>query len=164
MDEAGFNLAMTRRYARSPANERSFSIRPARRGGNISLVGSVRLSGLVAIYPYDGAIDGYRFIDYLEKHLLKILKPGDVLVMDNLRVHHIGAVKEMLMRTNIRLLFLPPYSPELNPIEEAWSKIKSIFRGIEARTIDVFVDALKETYNAITAENLEGWFRHAGYV
>lgn len=155
---------MTRLYARSPSDERSFSIRPASRGGNISLVGSVRLSGLVAIYPYDGAIDGYRFLDYLANQLLKSLNPGDVLVMDNLRVHHIEPVREMLLKAEIRLLFLPPYSPELNPIEEAWSKIKSIFRGFEARTIASFVDALKETYDAITAENIKGWFQHAGYA
>jgi transposase len=155
---------MTRFYARSLADERAFSVRPANRGGNISIIGSVRLSGLVALYPYDGAIDGYRFLDYLANQLLKSLKPGDVLVMDNLRVHHIEPVREMLMKAEIRLLFLPPYSPELNPIEEAWSKIKSIFRGLEARTISSFVDGLKETYSAITVENIRGWFLHAGYA
>jgi transposase len=155
---------MTRFYARSRADERAFSIKPANRGGNISIVGSMRLSGLVALYPYDGSIDGYRFLDYLENQLLKSLKPGDVLVMDNLRVHHIEAVREMLERAGIKLLFLPPYSPELNPIEEAWSKIKSIFRGLEAKTIPSFIDVLKETYNAVTVENIMGWFQHAGYA
>lgn len=164
LDEAGFNLAMTRLYARSHSAERCFSIRPANRGGNISLVGSIRLSGLVAMYPYDGAIDGYRFLDYLANQLLKSLNPGDVLVMDNFRVHHIEPVREMLLKAEIRLLFLPPYSPELNPIEEAWSKVKAIFRGFEAKTISSFVDALKETYDAITVENIKGWFQHAGYV
>jgi transposase len=84
--------------------------------------------------------------------------------MDNLRVHHFQPVREMLTKAEIRLLFLPPYSPELNPIEEAWSKIKSIFRGLEARTIPSFIDGLKETYRAITHENIMGWFQHAGYV
>jgi transposase len=164
LDEAGFNLAMTRFYARSLADERAFSVKPANRNGNISIVGSMRLSGLVALYPYDGSIDGYRFLDYLENQLLKSLKPGDVLIMDNLRVHHIKPVREMLKKAEIRLLFLPPYSPELNPIEEAWSKIKSIFRGIEARTISSFIDTLKDTYSAVTVENIAGWFQHAGYA
>ena len=163
LDEAGFNLAMTRSYARSPANERAFSTKPGNKGGNISMVGSIRLSGLVALYPYDGAVDGYRFLDYLENQLLKSLNPGDVLVMDNLRVHHIEPVREMLRKAQITPLFLPPYSPELNPIEEAWSKIKSIFRGLEARTIPAFVDVLNETYSSITVENITGWFQHAGY-
>lgn len=155
---------MTRFYARSLADTRAFSVKPANRGGNISLVGSIRLSGLVALYPYDGAIDGHRFLDYLQNQLLKSLKPGDVLVMDNLRVHHIEPVREMLREAEVTLLFLPPYSPELNPIEEAWSKIKSIFRTLEARTIPSFIDALKETYDAITVENITGWFKHAGYA
>lgn len=156
-------LAMTRFYARSLADERAFSIKQANKGGNISLVGSMRLSCLVALYTYDGSIDGYRFLDYLENQLLKSLNTGDVLVMNNLRVHYIEPVREMLRKAEIRLLFLPPYSPELNPIKEAWSKIKSIFRGLEARTISSFIDILKETYSAITVENISGWFKHAGY-
>jgi len=164
LDEAGFNLAMTRERARSKRGERAYSHKPARRGGNISLVGAVRLSGASVLYPYDGAVNSEHFLSFLEHHLIPSLQIGDTVVMDNLRVHHIQPVREMFGNAGIGLLYLPPYSPELNPIEEAWSCIKAVFRKLEARTIEAFVEVLRIAKETVTKVKLEGWFRHAGYV
>jgi len=150
-------------YARATVGQRAICYHSRNSGGNISLIGAVRLTGMCALYPYDGPINGERFLDFLEFKLLPTLKVGDVLVMDNLRVHHISAAKEMAQQWGIRLLYLPPYSPELNPIEETWSIIKRIFRSMEARTISAFVDTMQCARDAITSDKIENLFRHAGY-
>lgn len=162
LDEAGINLGMSRTHARAPVGERAFAKRSPK-GSNISLVGAVRASGMCGLYPYDGPIDGFRFLDFLNNQLLPNLKAGDVVVMDNLRVHHIEAVEKLLGSVQARPLFLPPYSPEKNPIEEIWSLIKNIFKAAEARTIIAMVDTMKKAKAAVTVEKIEGYFKHAGY-
>ena len=154
-------MGMTRQYGRAPIGKRCYA-QKAQPGSNISLVGAVRLSGVCAIFPYDGPIDGHRFLDYLDRHLLPHLSEGDVVLMDNLRVHHIKEVSERLASVGARALYLPPYSPEYNPIEEVWSLIKSIFRREEARTICDMVETLWISIKAITCEKLSGYFAHAG--
>lgn len=153
---------MSRTHARAPINMRAFATTQPK-GSNISFVGTVRLAGVCAIYPYDGPIDGFRFLDYLDHQLLPQLKKGDVVVMDNLRVHHIEAVKTRLQSVGARPLFLPPYSPERNHIEEIWSLVKGIFRADEQRTIVELVDTLKKAIAAITPQKISGYFAHAGY-
>ena len=162
LDEAGINLGMSRSHARAPIGERAFAKR-ASKGGNISLVGAVRTTGMCGLYPYDGPIDGFRFLDFLSNQLLPNLHQGDVVVMDNLRVHHIAAVETLLSTVGDRPLFLPPYSPEKNPIEEIWSLIKNIFRTAEARTIAAMVETLKKAHKAVTTDKIKAYFRHAGY-
>jgi transposase len=164
LDEAGVNLAMTRSHARAPEGERAVARRSGGQASNISLIGAVRLSGMSALHPYDGSIDGNKFLSFLDQHLLPNLNSGDVLVMDNLRVHHIPAVKDRLTKAGVRPLYLPPYSPELNPIEEIWSVIKRIFRGLEARTIAAFIDVMEYAKSKIAPQTIMGVFRHAGYV
>lgn len=163
LDEAGVNLAMTRTHARAPRGERAIAKKPGGYASNISLIGAVRLSGMNALHPYDGSINGERFLSFLDSHLLPVLKPGDVLVMDNLRVHHITDVKNKMKDAQVRLLYLPPYSPELNPIEEIWSIVKRAFRDFEARTIASFIDAMHRARALVTRSKLEGVFKHAGY-
>lgn len=153
---------MSRTHARSLAGERIFSKIPPK-GNNISLVGAVRFDQMVALYPYDGPIDGEKFLHFLDFQLLPRLCDGDVLVMDNLRVHHIREVKERLDKIGARAIYLPPYSPEKNPIEEIWSLVKRIFRSEEARTLAEIVDAMKKARDSITASKIEGFFRHASY-
>lgn len=162
LDESGINLGMTRTYARAPVGERAFA-KQAPRGDNISLVGAVRVTGMCALYPYDGPIDGARFLDFLDNHLIPNLKYGDVVVMDNLRVHHIKDVEIRLGKIGAKPLFLPPYSPERNPIEEVWSLIKNIFREAEARTIVAMVETMKKAREAVTPKKIAGYFIHAGY-
>jgi len=162
LDESGVNLAMTRSSARCTQNERAYCPRPDGCRKNISLIGAVKVSGFVALYPYDGPIYGERFLSYLDDELIPKLITGDVLVLDNLRVHHIKPVREKLQSKGIGLLYLPPYRPELNPIEEAWALVKSTFRTLEARTITAFIDALQSARNTVTQKKIAGFFAHAG--
>lgn len=153
---------MTRSHARAPLGARAHATRP-KKTSNISLVGAIRSDGMSALYPYDGPVDGERFLSFLDHHLIPTLEDGDVVVMDNLRVHHIPAVEKRLLSVGARSLYLPPYSPERNPIEEAWSQIKRSFEAAEARTIPEMVDAMKSARNMVTPQNAEGYFIHAGY-
>jgi transposase len=152
---------MTRTHARSLEGERAFYKRPARRGGNISLVGAIRLGESPVLYPFDGAVDGERFLYFLKHHLVPTLRVGDVVVMDNCRIHHIADVKTLLGTVGATPLFMPPYSPELNPIEEAWSLIKSIFKSLEARTISAYIDALESARQTVTPEKIRAYVDHA---
>lgn len=115
------------------------------------------------LYPYDGSIDGERFLDFLDR-LLPKLQPGNVVVMDNLRVHHMAAVKEKLKISEIGLLYLPPYSPERNPIEEAWSLIKRKFKSAEADSITGYIDTMRGAFSSVTQEIATALFKHAGYA
>jgi len=103
-----------------------------------------------ALYPYDGPVDGERFLSFLEHHLIPTLRDGDVVVMENLRVHHIPEVERHLLSVGASPLYLPPYSPERNPIEEAWSQIKRSFDAAEARTIPEMVEAMKHACSIVT--------------
>jgi transposase len=161
LDEAGTNLGMTRSHARSVQGKRAFYKRPAKRGGNISLVGAIRLGKSPVLYPFDGAVDGERFLYFLEHHLLPTLQTGDVVIMDNCRTHHIADVKPLLGTVGAAPLFMPPYSPELNPIEEAWSVIKATFKSLEARTISAYVDALEIARQLVTPEKIRAYVDHA---
>lgn len=152
---------MTRSRARSLAGKRAFYKRPACRGGNISLVGAIRLNKPPVLYPFDGAVDGERFLYFLQHHLLPTLRTGDVVVMDNCRIHHIAEVKTLLGTVGAAPLFMPPYSPELNPIEEAWSLIKATFKSLEARTVSTYIDALEAARKTITPEKIRAYIDHA---
>ncbi len=154
---------MTRSHARSTEGTRAYSKYPANRGGNISLVGAVRLNEKPILYPFDGPVDGDRFLAFLDNHLIPNLTEGDVIILDNCRIHHIVEVAVRLKSVGARAIYLPPYSPELNPIEEAWSLIKSKFKALEARTISAYIDALQIAREAVTSEKIKGYFSHAGY-
>lgn len=152
---------MTRSHARSPKGERAFYKRPARRGGNISLVGAIRLGESPILYPFDGAVDGERFLYFLEYRLVPTLRTGDVVIMDNCRIHHLADVKTLLGKVGAVPLFMPPYSPELNPIEEAWSLIKTMFKSLEARTISAYVEVLEIARQVVTPEKIRAYVDHA---
>lgn len=155
---------MTRTHARSVQGERAVCQRSAAQQGNITLAGMISINAMEVLYPYDGSFDGERYLSHLRERLIPALKRGDVLVMDNLRTHHIAVAKEMLRDAGIELIFLPPYSPEFNPIEEVWSIVKSVFRKLEAQNISEYVDSLNQAIKAITSEKLRNLFRHAGYA
>ena len=116
IDETSTYLEITRSHARSAVGQQAICKRSAGRNSNISLAGAISGQRMGELYPYDGAIDGERFLAFLDR-LLPVLKSGNVIVMDNLRVHHIAEVKERLKAAGIGLLYLPPYSPQRNPIE-----------------------------------------------
>ena len=160
IDESGTNLGMSRTHGRSAAGERAYAKRPGIRGGNISLVGAIRLDEEPTLYPFDGPVDEDRFLSFLDR-LIPSLNDGDVVIMDNCSIHKTESVKVKLATVGARPLFLPPYSPELNPVEEAWSLAKSIFKSLEARTISAYIDVLGSAKAAITPEKIEAYFKHS---
>lgn len=118
-------------------------------------------TGIKTVYPYDGAVNGEKFLHFLETQLLPKLTKDDVIIMDNCSIHHSKLVKDRFQQLSVELLYMPPYSPELNPIEEAWSAIKGRLRRRKARTIPEYLDGLTDACSAIDAEKCKGFFRHA---
>ena len=161
IDEAGVNLAMTPMHAWAPVGKRAFAKRPGNRGSNVSVVAAVRLDGMGPWYPFDGAVNGERFLDYISRLLVPTLAEGDIVIMDNVRFHHRAEVREVIEEAGAKVIFLPPYSPELNPIEEVFSLVKNAIRRLEPRCIPSLVDALKHAFTLVTPEKLQGYFRHA---
>jgi transposase len=153
---------MSRTHARAPIGERAHGKKPPK-SSNVSLIGAVRFDEALTVYPYDGPIDGHKFLHFVDSYLAPTLRDGDVVVMDNLRVHHIEEVEKRLKAVGARPLFLPPYSPERNPIEEIWSLFKRIFRSEEAKTISELINAMKKAVLATTPVKIEAFFAHAAY-
>ena len=125
------------------------------------MVGALKISGMQVVYPYDGPVDAQRFNDFIEYRLKPHLGPNDVIIMDNCRVHHAKIVFEKLQELSIDALFMPPYSPELNPIEECWSAIKAKLRKKKARNIPDYLDGLMDAKQSIDGEKGKGFFKHA---
>lgn len=130
----------------------------------MTAVAAVRLDGLVAPFTIDAAMDGEIFIIYVEQVLVPTLRSGDVVVMDNLSAHKRPRVSELIERAGATVLYLPPYSPDFNPIEMIWSKVKRLLRSIAARTIDALHDAFGRAFAAVTTSDIAGCFRHCGYA
>ena len=163
LDEAGSNLSMTRLYGRAAPGERVFDSVPQNYGENISMLATLSLSGITAPMTISGAVDGLVFLAYVEQVLAPTLFPGDVVVMDNLGAHKVKGVREAIEGRGAKLIYLPPYSPDLNPIEKCWSKIKTYLRAAKARTREALEKALQEVLLLITAEDAAGWFESCGY-
>lgn len=151
---------MTRSHARAVQGVRAYAKKPSSHGGNLSMIGAVRLKHPFLVHSFDGPIDGERFLVFLDR-LCPRLEPGDVLIMDNCRIHHIEAVRVKLEAVGAKALFLPPYSPELNPIEEVWSLVKRMLRSFEPRNIVEYVRDLLRAAAQVTHEKIESYFRHA---
>ncbi len=163
LDESGVNTAMFRRYGRCPRGERLVDAVPAGHWQSNTLLAGVRLDGVVAPMVLDGPVTGESFAEYVRLSLVPELRPGDIVVMDNLPAHKGAAVAEAIEHAGCRLAYLPPYSPDLNPIESMWSKVKSAVRKAAARTFDTLVDAVGDALRSVTAEDCEGYFEHCGY-
>jgi transposase len=163
LDESGCNTAMAREYARSPIGERAHDDKPSGWGKNVSLVGAIGLGGLRTMMTLDGAVDGTAFLAFVEHFLVPTLKPGDIVLMDNLSVHKCAGIREAIEAAGAQLRYLPPYSPDFNPIEKCWSKFKSILRTIGARTREALDEAIVTALKSITGKDAAGWFASAGY-
>ena len=163
VDESGVNLALTRRYARAPRGVRAVGAVPQNYGQNLSVLAALDRRGMRAALLMPGATDREVFLLFLEHVLAPQLRPGAVVVMDNLSVHKSAAVAEAVQRAGAQLCYLPPYSPDYNPIERAWSKIKTFLRGVGARTRRKLSRALQVALAQITPQDAEAWFRHGGY-
>ena len=162
LDESGVNINMTRRYGRAQGGCRVVDKAPLNTPKNTTILSSIRLNGNAAYMTYSGGTTGERFIDYLKNGLLPTLHPGDIVIMDNMRTHHISAVKEILEQAGMHLLYLPPYSPDLNPIEKLWSKVKAILRQLKARTPETLLAAIERAFSCVSSSDCLGWFRSTG--
>jgi transposase len=164
VDEAGVNLALTRLYGRAPTGARAVGSVPWNYGPNVTLLGALGLTGLDALMTVDGATDGDVFRAFVEQVLCPTLQAGDIVVMDNLRAHKVAGIEAAIMSCGARLIYLPPYSPDLSPIEQCWSKLKTILRRVGARTREVLEVAITDALGSITATDALAWFTHCGYT
>jgi transposase len=130
---------------------------------NVSLLAGLRLDGVVAPLAIRGPIDGNIFLQYMRDAVGVELTEGDVVVMDRLSAHKVAGVKEAIESRGAKLVYLPPYSPELNPIEECWSKVKAWLRKAGARTFAALIEAFADALSLVSPDDIRGWFAHAGY-
>jgi transposase len=164
VDESGFHTSMTRLKARAPRGKRAYGKVPRNRGTNTTLIAAITLEGAMGeSMSVEGATDAEAFEAYVEHFLAPSLRMGQVVVLDRLGAHRTQKVRELVEARGADLVFLPSYSPDLNPIEEAFSKIKQLVRKAGARAREALVEAIGRALAAITLEDAAGWFAHAGY-
>ena len=164
VDESGFNTSMRRLRARAPRGQRAYGRVPRNRGKNTTLIAAVTLQGgMGESMTLEGATDALAFEAYVEHVLAPSLCEGQVVVLDKLVVHRTEKVKDLIEERGADLVFLPSYSPDMNPIEEAFSKIKQLVRKAGARVREALVEAIGRALTAVTIEDAAGWFAHAGY-
>lgn len=163
LDESGVTTSLTRLYARGFDGLRIHGGTPESHWKVLTTLGAMSLAGMVASMTVEAATDGDIFEAFLEQALCPKLKAGDVVVMDNLSVHKIERVRELIEGAHAELLYLPPYSPDFNPIEKAWSKFKQFLRSAKARTAEALDQAVAAAIKTITRDNAKAWFKHCGY-
>ena len=163
VDESGVNITFARRYARAPGGERAHGTAPTHWSHNVSLIGALSTTGVVAAMSVAGSTDAEVFCAYLREVLAPRLSARDIVVMDNLSVHKVREVRRIISARGARLMYLPPYSPDLSPIEQCWSKVKTYLRSRAARSYEALDEAITEALSKITVENAQAWFKHCGY-
>jgi len=163
IDETGTSTKMARLRGRSPRGERCRAPIPHGHWKSTTFVGALRLSGMTAPMTLDGAMHGAAFTAYVEQVLVPTLRPGDIVVMDNLPAHKPAAVREAIARVGAELRFLPAYSPDFNPIEMAFSKIKVLLKKAAARTVTDLWDAIACAIDAVTPDEATNYFIATGY-
>lgn len=163
IDETWAKTNMTRRYGRSPLGTRLLEKTPCGRWQTTTFLGALRVQGFVAPLTVDGAINGALFRAWVEQHLAPTLSPGDVVVMDNLSSHKVRGVREAIEAAGAELRYLPPYSPDLNPIELAFSKLKKLLRDGAERTVDKLWTLCGQTLDQFTEHECRNYFQHCGY-
>lgn len=163
LDESGVTTSMTRLYARCLGGRRIHEATPGSHWKIMTILGAISTRGMIATMTIEEATDTEIFLAYLDHVLCPQLRLGDVVVMDNLSSHKVKGVRERIEAAGAELLYLPPYSPDLNPIEKAWSKLKLLLRSAKARTKDVLDQAITDLLPQITQDNARAWFRCSGY-
>jgi transposase len=163
VDEMGTNVSLSQLYAWSRKGERAFGSAPRNWGNNVTLLASITREGLGPCLAVEGATTREVFEAYLERVLAPTLVPGQVVVMDNLSAHKGERVRELIEQRGCELLYLPPYSPDFNPIEQAFSKVKGLMRAAEARTREALIEAMGMALSAVSARDARGFFGHCGY-
>jgi len=163
LDECGTNTKMARPRGRSKRGERCRASVPHNHWKTTTLVAALTLDGIVAPMIVDDAMNGDMFTTYVKTLLCRKLKPGDVVIMDNLPAHKVAAAREAIEATGARLLFLPAYSPDFNPIEKAINQIKAYLKKVAARTKDALNDAIAKAIDLVTPKNAANYFTACGY-
>jgi len=163
VDEMGTNTSLSPIYAWAPKGKRAYCSVPRNRGKNTTLLSSMNLWGMGPSLALDGPIDREVFEAYVERVLAPTLRVGQVVVMDNLSVHKGERVRKLIEHRSCELLYLPPYSPDLNPIEEAFSKVKHILRKLSARGKEALIEAIGRALETVSTEDVRGFFAHCGY-
>lgn len=163
IDESGLNFGMTRLYGRAKSGERLHDSCPRNRGKNISLIGALSLEGLIATMSISGSVNTEVFVTYIREVLVPQLWAGAFVVMDNLPVHQAQVIQDLIASIGARVVFLPPYSPDLSPIELCWSKLKQCLRAAKARTQEELNHVLTRIVTEqISDDDTWGWFAHCG--
>jgi transposase len=165
LDESGAKTNMTRLYGRSLRGDRVFDAVPHGHWGTTTMLNAIRLDGVIesASLVYQGPTHAGVFLTYVEQCLAPHLKPGDIVVMDNLSSHKVKGVAEAIQAVDADVWYLPPYSPDFNPIEKMWSKVKAILRSIKARDFKSLIDAIPTALRKVTSSDLMGYFASCGY-
>jgi transposase len=163
VDESGVTTQMTRHYGRAPGGERVGEATPQGHWRTLTVLGAIARKGVLASMTIESPTDGDVFLAYVEQVLCPKLEPGQVVIMDNLGAHKVEGVREKIEACGARLLYLPPYSPDFNPIEQIWAKVKQWLRSAKARTVEALEQVIADALKAITAENTAGCFAGCGY-
>ena len=164
LDESGVHLSLTRLYGRAAPYQRVVDSTPQPSGPQTTTLAVIGWTAITAPLVLSGAVNGTVFYSYIEQSVVPTLKSGDILFMDNLSAHKVAGLEELIQACGAHLIYLPPYSPDFNPIELAWSKVKSILRRLKARTFPDLIEALKQALLAITPQDIHAWFAHCGYT
>jgi transposase len=164
VDESGTNIALTRLYGWAPREQRATGSVPRNHGKNTTLVAALAPDGLHEPWLLEGAIDTDSFAWYISEQLAPTLRAGQVVIVDNLSAHKADRIRQAIAARGCQLLFLPPYSPDFTPIEQAFSKIKAILRGLGARSKEALQEAVRLAIEATTRHDAAAWFAHAGYT
>ena len=154
---------MTRRRGRCKGGQRVYDSAPCGRWGTTTMIASLRLDGSTAPMVIEGATDGAVFRAYVKHVLTPTLRQGDIVVMDNLSSHKPAEIEAMIQAAGAELWYLPPYSPDLNPIEKMWSKVKESLRSSKARCTEELYSAIRQALKTITSQDAQGWFASCGY-
>jgi transposase len=163
VDESGVTRSMTRRYGRAPKGQRVPGAVPLGHWEVTTLIGALGLDGVRASFSIEAATDADIFQVFVQQILHPALQPGDVVIWDNLPAHKTPELKQVIESAQATLLPLPPYSPDFNPIEQCWSKIKQFLRTAEARTTEALQQAISKAFAEVAASDAQGWFQHCGY-
>lgn len=164
LDESSINIDLTRLYGRAAPGERVIDSVPQPSGLQTTTLAVIGWTGITAPLVLSGSVNGTVFYGYIEQCVVPTLQPGDILFMDNLSAHKVAGLETLIRSRGAHLIYLPPYSADFNPIELAWSKVKTILRRLKARTLPDLIDALKQALLAITTQDVQAWFAHCGYA
>lgn len=163
IDESGVNLALVRLFARSVKGQRAYGERPQKRGKNVSIVGALALKGVLTQCSLMGGTDAITFEAFISQKLVPKLWKGACVIMDNYSIHKGEKIRSLIESVGAKLIYLPTYSPDFNPIENCWSKLKNILRSLCARTYPDLAKAIEFAFNQISLNDICSWFTHCCY-